>query len=208
MNGPNVARAYWKNPDATRTGLSAQIVGDETARTGCAPAISAFSMHRANCSSPAGSRTSSSSEASITIRRTSSAPCKSRIRHCAPIAARPFPLPDERGEETLVIVQEIERTERNRIDAAEMKGLIRENVTDQHELFARHIVLIRPGTLAEDHQRQDPAQSGLPDVARTAVRGSCGRRGLIRNRSWQRCRALCSRRSPLTSWTPGSGDSG
>ena len=109
-----------------------------------------------------------------------------------------FSVADERGEETLVIVQEIERTERNRIDPAEMKGLIRENVTDQHELFARHIVLIRPGTLAEDHQRQDPAQSGAQAVARTAVRGSCGRRGLIRNRSWQRRRALCSRRSPLT----------
>ena len=58
-----------------------------------------------------------------------------------------FSVPDERGEETLVIVQEIERTERNRIDTAEMKGLIREGVADQHELFARHIVLIRPGAL-------------------------------------------------------------
>jgi acyl-coenzyme A synthetase/AMP-(fatty) acid ligase len=28
-----------------------------------------------------------------------------------------------------------------------MKGLIREGVTDQHELFARHIALIGPGTL-------------------------------------------------------------
>ena len=46
---------------------------------------------RANCSSPAGSRTSSSSAASITIRRTSSAPCRQRIRRCAPIAARPSP---------------------------------------------------------------------------------------------------------------------
>ena len=44
-------------------------------------------------------------------------------------------------------MQEIERTERNRIDPAEIKGLIREGVTEQHELFARHIVLIRPGTL-------------------------------------------------------------
>ncbi len=58
-----------------------------------------------------------------------------------------FSVPDDRGEETLVVVQEIERTERNRIDAAEMKGLIREGVTDQHELFARHIALIRPGSL-------------------------------------------------------------
>ena len=44
-------------------------------------------------------------------------------------------------------MQEIERTERNRIDPAEMKGSIRENVTEQHELFSRHIVLIRPGAL-------------------------------------------------------------
>ena len=56
-------------------------------------------------------------------------------------------MPDERGDEALVIVQEIERTERNRIDPEEMKGLIREGVTDQHELFARHIVLIKPGAL-------------------------------------------------------------
>jgi acyl-coenzyme A synthetase/AMP-(fatty) acid ligase len=28
-----------------------------------------------------------------------------------------------------------------------MKGLVRESVTEQHELFARHIALIRPGTL-------------------------------------------------------------
>ena len=58
-----------------------------------------------------------------------------------------FSIPDERGEETLVVVQEIERTERNRIDPNEITGLIREGVTDEHELFARHIVLIRPGTL-------------------------------------------------------------
>jgi acyl-CoA synthetase (AMP-forming)/AMP-acid ligase II len=58
-----------------------------------------------------------------------------------------FSVPDERGDEMLVIVQEIERTERHRIDPAEIKGLIREGVTDQHELFARHIVLIKPGAL-------------------------------------------------------------
>jgi acyl-CoA synthetase (AMP-forming)/AMP-acid ligase II len=56
-------------------------------------------------------------------------------------------VPGDRDEETLVIVQEIERTERNRIDPAEITDLIREGVADQHELFARHIVLIRPGTL-------------------------------------------------------------
>jgi len=44
-------------------------------------------------------------------------------------------------------VQEIERTERNRIDPDELTGLIREGITDQHEVFARHIALIRPGSL-------------------------------------------------------------
>jgi acyl-CoA synthetase (AMP-forming)/AMP-acid ligase II len=58
-----------------------------------------------------------------------------------------FSIADENGEETLAIVQEIERTARNRVDPEELKGLIREGVTDQHEVFARHIALIRPGTL-------------------------------------------------------------
>ena len=58
-----------------------------------------------------------------------------------------FSIPDEDGGETLVIVQEVERTERGRIDIAEMKASIRERVNEQHELFARHIVLIRPGQL-------------------------------------------------------------
>jgi acyl-CoA synthetase (AMP-forming)/AMP-acid ligase II len=58
-----------------------------------------------------------------------------------------FSVPDENGEETLVVVQEIERTERRKVDLEELQALIREAVADQHELFARHIALIRPGTL-------------------------------------------------------------
>ena len=58
-----------------------------------------------------------------------------------------FSVPDERGEEQLVVVQEVERTARNRIDPDEIAGIIREAVTEQHEMFARHIVLIRPRSL-------------------------------------------------------------
>ena len=58
-----------------------------------------------------------------------------------------FSVPDERGEEQLVVVQEVERTARNRIDPDEIAGIIREAVTEQHEVFARHIVLIRPQSL-------------------------------------------------------------
>ena len=79
-----------------------------------------------------------------------------------------FSIGDERGEETLVIVQEVERTERNRIDAAEIKGLIREGVTDQHELFARHIVLIRPGTLPKTTSGKIQRNLAAETLARTA----------------------------------------
>ena len=58
-----------------------------------------------------------------------------------------FAVPDERGEEQLVVVQEVERTARNRIDPEEITGIIREAVAEQHEAFARHIVLIRPQSL-------------------------------------------------------------
>ena len=58
-----------------------------------------------------------------------------------------FSVPDERGEEQLVVVQEVERTARNRIDPDEIAGIIREAVAEQHEVFARHIVLIRPASL-------------------------------------------------------------
>ena len=58
-----------------------------------------------------------------------------------------FSVPDEQAKRRSAIVQEIERTERHRIDPEELRELIREGVADQHELFARHIALIRPGTL-------------------------------------------------------------
>jgi acyl-CoA synthetase (AMP-forming)/AMP-acid ligase II len=58
-----------------------------------------------------------------------------------------FSVPDESGEETLVIVQEVERTARHTIDTDEIRGRIREAIADSHELSARHIALIRPGTL-------------------------------------------------------------
>jgi len=147
VNGPNVARAYWKNPEATQAGLNAAIAGEDDGarwlRTGdlgfldeagelyVTGRIKDLIIVRGINHYPQD------------IERTVQAAHPAFRANCG--AA--FAAPDEHGEETLVIVQEIERTERNRIDAAEMKGLIRENVTEQHELFTRHIVLIRPGTL-------------------------------------------------------------
>jgi acyl-CoA synthetase (AMP-forming)/AMP-acid ligase II len=147
VNGPNVARAYWRNTDASMINLNAQIADEDKQakwlRTGDLGFLD------------------EASELFITgrikdlviirginhypqdIEHTVQALHPALRQNCGAV----FSVPDDQGEESLVIVQEIERTERNRIDAVEMTGLIREGVTDQHELFARHIVLIRQGSL-------------------------------------------------------------
>ncbi len=147
VNGPNVARSYWRNPEASRTNLNAQIAGDDDGanwlRTGdlglLDEAGELFITGRI--------------KDLIIIRGINHYP--QDIEHTVQ-ALHPalrqncgaaFSVPDDLGEETLVIVQEVERTERNRIDPVEMTGLIRQGVTDQHELYARHIMLIRPGSL-------------------------------------------------------------
>ena len=147
VNGPNVARTYWKNPEATQVALNAEIADEDDGarwlRTGDLGFLDAAGELYVTGRIKDLLIVRGINHYPQDIERTVQAAHPAFRANCG--AA--FAAPDERGEETLVIVQEIERTERNRIDATEMKGLIRENVTEQHELFARHIVLIRPGTL-------------------------------------------------------------
>jgi len=147
VSGPNVARSYWNSPEATRTSLNARIAGanggelwlrtgdlgflDEASELFITGRIKDLVIVRGINHYPQD------------IEHTVQALHPALRANCA--AA--FSVPDENGDETLVIVQEVERSERNRIDAHDIKGLIRQRVTEQHELFARHIVLIRPGTL-------------------------------------------------------------
>jgi acyl-CoA synthetase (AMP-forming)/AMP-acid ligase II len=147
VNGPNVAHFYWRNAEATGTNLTAHIEGedqganwlrtgdlgflDETGELFITGRIKDLIIIRGINHYPQD------------IEHTVQALHPAFRQNCG--AA--FSVPDDRGEETLVVVQEIERTERNVIDPAEMTDIIREGVTDQHELFARHIVLIRPGAL-------------------------------------------------------------
>lgn len=144
VSGGNVARAYWRNDAATRDDLNAGIAGEDGAwlRTGdlgfldqdgelfVTGRIKDLIIIRGINHYPQD------------IERTVQSLDGALRENCG--AA--FSAPDE-GEETLVVVQEIERTARNIIDAEEIKGRIREAVADGHELSARHIVLIRPGSL-------------------------------------------------------------
>jgi len=144
VSGRNVARAYWRNDAATRDDLNAGIAGEDGAwlRTGdlgfldqdgelfVTGRIKDLIIIRGINHYPQDiERTVQSLDAALR-------------ENCG--AA--FAAPDE-GEEALVVVQEIERTARNTIDSEEVKGRIREAVADGHELSARHIVLIRPGSL-------------------------------------------------------------
>lgn len=147
VSGPNVARAYWRDDAATRTGLNSVIAGQDEStrwlRTGdlgfLDPTGELFITGRI--------------KDLIIIRGNNHYPQDiEQTVHALHPALRPhggaaFSVLDDLGDETLVIVQEVERTERNKIDPDEMTGLIRQGVADQHELFARHITLIRPGSL-------------------------------------------------------------
>jgi acyl-CoA synthetase (AMP-forming)/AMP-acid ligase II len=58
-----------------------------------------------------------------------------------------FAIVDQRGEERLVLVQEVERTQRLQISTSEVETRIREAVGTEHDVAAHRIVLIRPGSL-------------------------------------------------------------
>ena len=147
VSGSNVARSYWRNEAATAAGLNAEIADENAAtrwlRTGdlgfLDEAGEVFITGRI--------------KDLIVIRGINHYPqdIEQTVQRLHPSLRQnggaAFSVPDENGEEALAIVQEIERTARNRIDPEELVGLIREGVADQHELFALHIALIRPGTL-------------------------------------------------------------
>jgi len=147
VSGPNVARFYWRNSEATATGLSARVDGDDDGanwlRTGDLGFVDGLGELFITGRMKDLVIVRGINHYPQDIEHTVQGLHPAFRQNCGAV----FSVPDGQGEETLVVVQEIERTERNRIDPAEMKGLIREGVTDQHELFARHIALIKPGAL-------------------------------------------------------------
>lgn len=147
VDGPNVARAYWENPQASIEGLNAEIAGeddggkwlrtgdlgfvDETGELFVTGRIKDLIIIRGINHYP--------QDIEFTVQAVNPA---LRANYGAV-----FTVPGDDGEETLVVVQEIERTERRKIDATELAGLIQEAVTEEHGVSARHVALIRPGTL-------------------------------------------------------------
>ncbi|QPF93407.1 fatty acyl-AMP ligase [Bradyrhizobium commune] len=145
VSGANIARAYWRNDVATREELNAAIAGEDGRwlRTGDLGFLDATGELFVTGRIKDLIIIRGINHYPQDIERTVQALDSALRENCG--AA--FSVPDEHGEESLVIVQEVERTARHTIDAEEIKGRIREAVVDNHELSARHIALIRPGAL-------------------------------------------------------------
>ncbi len=145
IEGPHVARAYWDNREASAASLHAQIEGESGVwlRSGDLGFLDSkgqlFITGRIKDLIIIRGMNHYPQDIELTVESAHPA-----LRQNGGAV---FSVPDERGEEALVVVQEVERTARNRVDADEITGIIREAVTEEHELFARHIVLIRPQTL-------------------------------------------------------------
>jgi acyl-CoA synthetase (AMP-forming)/AMP-acid ligase II len=148
VNGPHVCQGYWRNRAATVATFKARIAGEHDTdwlRTGdlgfLDEAGRLFITGRI--------------KELVIIRGINHYPqdIEDTVQNCHPALSKhggaAFSAPDPSGEEMLVVVQEIERTYRNRINPDELIGDIRAAIVNEHDVSAREVVLIRPGTLSK-----------------------------------------------------------
>ena len=146
VNGPHVAKGYWQNPDATSATFDARIEGDggdeHWLRTGDLGFMDEsgelFITGRA--------------KDMLIVRGINYYPqdIENTVYNSHPVLRRHFgavfSVPGESGEK-LVLVQEVERTQRRGLDTEEIEASIREAVANEHEIALDAIVLISPGEI-------------------------------------------------------------
>jgi acyl-CoA synthetase (AMP-forming)/AMP-acid ligase II len=145
VSGPNVAQGYWKNATATRDTFQAVIEGrasvwlrtgdlgflDEDGELFVTGRIKDLIIIRGVNHYPQD------------IENTAQSSHPALRRDCG--AA--FAAADANGNEMLVIVHEVERAQRHRLDVNDVLGAIREAVVNEHEIAVGVVVLVRPGAL-------------------------------------------------------------
>jgi acyl-CoA synthetase (AMP-forming)/AMP-acid ligase II len=146
VRGPHVAQGYWNNPSATAATFQARILGEggETwLRTGDLGFLDAaaelFITGRIKDLIIIYGTNHYPQDIEITMQAAHPALRKD--------CGAAFSIVDARGEEKLVVVQEVERTQRNKIAIDEVEGRIREAVGNEHDVAVYRIALIRPGSL-------------------------------------------------------------
>jgi acyl-CoA synthetase (AMP-forming)/AMP-acid ligase II len=145
--GPNVGRGYWRNPEATEAAFAAEIVGEEGSGTWLRTGDLGFLDEDGELF------ITGRLKELIIIRGINHYPqdIENTVQRCHP-ALRPhggaaFAAPDGSGAEALIVVQEVERTERHRVAGDDLVAAIREAVVTEHDIVPAKIVLIRPSTL-------------------------------------------------------------
>ena len=143
--GPNVAGGYWRNPVASEETFGARIAGEDGTwlRTG-----DLGFLDRAGELFITGRI-----KEVVIIRGANHYPqdIEDTMQSAHPALRRhggaAFTIDGGGASERLIVVQEVERTERNRIAADEVVGRIREAIVSEHEIVPHEIVLLRPGAL-------------------------------------------------------------
>jgi acyl-CoA synthetase (AMP-forming)/AMP-acid ligase II len=144
--GPNVAQGYWENRAATDEAFGAAIVGEDEAiwlRTGDLGFLDAggelFVTGRI--------------KDIVIIRGANHHPqdIEQTVETAHPALAAhggaAFAVTDEHGDERLVVVQEVERSQRHHAEPAQLVARIREAVVSEHDIVPFAVTLLRPGAL-------------------------------------------------------------
>jgi acyl-CoA synthetase (AMP-forming)/AMP-acid ligase II len=144
--GPNVAQGYWRNLAETEATFRAQIAGEADRpwlRTGDLGFLDAsgelFITGRIKDVIIIRGANHYPQDIEDTVQQ--SHPALRRHGGAAFTVAG-----DEKGEQ-LVVVQEVERTERHRVLPAQLVAQIREAIVTEHDIVPYEIALLRPGAL-------------------------------------------------------------
>jgi acyl-CoA synthetase (AMP-forming)/AMP-acid ligase II len=146
VRGANVAAGYWQNPAATVETFAATIAGesgDHWLRTGDLGFLDVageiYITGRIKDVIIIYGNNHYPQDIEATMQSAHPA-----LRQNCGVA---FSYVDHRGVEKLVLVQEVERTQRHQISAGEIEKRIREAVNNEHDIAVHEIVLIRPGSI-------------------------------------------------------------
>lgn len=143
--GPNIARGYWRNEAATDATFGARLPGDTARwlRTGdlgfLGPAGELFITGRIKDVVIIRGANHYPQDIEDTVQRSHPA--------LRPHGGAAFAVAADGMPERLVVLQEVERTERHRIAPDEVASRIREAVVEEHDIVPFDIVLLRPGSL-------------------------------------------------------------
>jgi acyl-CoA synthetase (AMP-forming)/AMP-acid ligase II len=149
--GPNVARGYWHNREASAATFGGLVCQDEGADQEAERWLRTGDLGFLDT---AGELFITGRIKEIVIVRGANhypQDIEHTVQSCHPALRRhggaAFSVLDVHDAERLVIVQEVERTHRNRVAGDAIIGRIREAIVSQHDIAPYDIALLRPGSL-------------------------------------------------------------